>query len=1156
MLFLVEDGMMRAHACVALLVVVAIVGGPGVLVGHANGAEEEVSDTEAVAALFQQAEARVEAWEFRSAADIVAEIESTALYQDDEAVRQRTDVLKERITKAHRQALELERILAGVSTKIDAWRFDEAREILRRMQEPGAYQLGETARQRIVQVEQTNEAEAEKAQQQRAEVAGLLLAAQEKLQASDLAGVSDIVVRIESTDLYQREEAVRRDAAALRTRLDAAEAQTQGQREEVNRILEGIALQIKGWDVAGAAEALALVEEKDIFQLDETVRERAAQLRAGLEEVRQELAQQREHAGKLLEEAGAKVEAGEFAGADEALRAVEKSGLYARDPALRDRVVALRDRILAGEKATEAVRLAQAQNLLEQARAAHERKDYASAKALLERAAGLRVDLGPPLASARDAVNAELQRCASEFGDAKRLYEFGQYEEAKSILVRLKDSGAICGPEIDEGIEKYLADIDVQGEQAAAERAAALAQLAEERRLLMAKLEEKQRKHEAARADLKQARSDWDAGNFPPTGDRLRGAKQQLAELEAWQDPDVQRDQEEVEALLARLPARMEGDELFSEVAALGRAGEWLEAEQKLQVALQYAKGKSFGLTPPQQRTRKEIEDAIEERYGEARRSRARRYWELAEQAKNYIDANEWAHALALLEMVQKAETLQLRPEDMDFVAGQIVLAKDEIQKRNQTLEEVRGLVKAADGMVETDPAGAEMKCRRAVKMAGEAGVPSELILPELERYRKLASSFWPGEIAADVAALKEKTQAHLASVPAACDYQMARFHLKAGSPNLAKPFLENVAASKNADAETVGEATAELEGIQQQIDSMQGRETLKTRKQIDKIYEMEREFQELARKGDHAAADKMFRRIEDERTNLRALRVRCALERGDYPAARGLIDEDADHPAFKDMAAQVAQWDRAEALVAQAMAALRSGRAATESTAFAELEEVDLPGAPFEGTAEVLMNARQVVLWFVAQKANLEQRVAADLARLDTEIARAGARQAAWDRYSQVVALYAEGNWREAVGGLVRLSDPALALHPFEGRHVDAMFDECAARARADVVAEGAKEAEGLLRSASAKVASRDFLGAAGALNKVQGLAIYHVDEDIRTRAAELRGTVDEAEEAAAQLYRKAAEAFRKGDRDTTRRLLTQLRSEYRKTRAFVDHE
>jgi len=1151
--------MMRREATLRLILVVAALAGAVGLAGYVNAAQEEnASEMQVVEDLCQKAQANIEAWDFLTARALAAQIEQTALYQSDEAVREKVQRLSEKIATAQYLALkqwnELQTVLEGIRSKIEAWNFDQAGDLLERVQEPGVYRLDDETHKVIATLKESIAATANQADQQRQEAAALLQQAEAKLQGGDLSGAADIVAGIETTDLFQRDENSRKSTEELKGRIGAAEELARQQDEQIKQMLEdleGISAQIQASNFDEAAEALALAEGKDAFRLDEGVQKKVAQLKDELASARANEAEQRSQVTAMLQEAEQKIASGDLAGADEALNSVARTATYTADAEIRKSVKELRDRLAVESKAAEQQRLAEARDLLKQGLEACEAKDYAAAKALLDKAAGYEVKLGRRLTNALNLVNSELERCAREFEEAKRLYEFGQYEQAKEILTSLQQSGIKCGPEIDKGVGEYLTQIKSKEVEAAAARAAALPQMAEERRKLVEAQAERERIRQQLGSTLAQARRYWDADRFEQAKEGFLAAKALLAKLDPQADPDLRNDQAEVEAKLAVADGRIAMQKLFSEVDELGRTGKWLDAEEKLGQALEYAKQEAIELTPAEQAIRVQVEDGIEKTYGQERRERAARYWELAQQADNCTAAREWGHALQLLEMVQGAEGLHLSPEQQDTVARQIASVREQLGEHDQALERVRTLMKNAEGAANADPAGALGLYQQAFQVAAEAGVAEEAILPELEVYATVASTAFRTLVSSAIAKLKAETEDSLKGIAEACDYALASFYSEAGSPHLAKPLLEKVTGSKNADERTAALAKQALEGIDEQIESMHRAEVLAAKETVDKIFEMEQRFQQLMQAGDNAAAAELSRQIDVERANWHALMVKNALDRGDYPAAKELIGGNEEDPASKDVAA----WERGQGLIAQAQGALMNLDAATVSEALAGLQEIKLPGDPFARAIEVLTQAREAVLHLVAEESELNRNATDSLDRVRNSLALARMQQAAWDQYSEALGFYAEGKWMAAAGRLEELTNPAVPLHPFERAQADAMLEACKGRLSApQAVAQGG-DVEQMLHSASEEISARDFISAADLLNEIEATEAYRLDSKLRAGVDALREKVAAAEKEAEGLCKGASDALERNDKAGAARLLGQLRSRYRRTRFFVEH-
>lgn len=266
---------------------------------------------------------------------------------------------------------------------------------------------------------------------------------------------------------------------------------------------------------------------------------------------------------------------------------------------------------------------------------------------------------------------------------------------------------------------------------------------------------------------------------------------------------------------------------------------------------------------------------------------------------------------------------------------------------------------------------------------------------------------------------------------------------------------------------------------------------------------------------------------------------------------AGGLIGKDSAEPALKDMAACVAAWDNCEKLIAQTEAALAKLDLEVAAKALADLRAVKLPGAPFAAIKKSLGRACDSLASLRNEESDLHNVQAQSLKAVESVIAMALQRLAAWDRYRRGLADYLEGNWQD--GEAVLKGSPIEHLHAFERTHTVAMLQEC--RERLGMTAERVKEAENVLRTASERIAVRDFRSAGDILDRLATTNIYRVDSTLRDKAAKLTSQVEAAEKEAADLYKRAAEAYQAKDGKTVRELYRKLKSEYSGTRVFDEH-
>ena len=1008
--------------------------------------------------------------------------------------------------------------------------------------------------------------------EQEEKVAQLLTQVEAAVGQWDFAAARDALQQVKATDLYASDQAVRGRTDRLEQQLNLTEQQLAERRAELGRVLEAVDAGIAAGDVVNASAMLADVEESDLYKWDEGIRTQVAALRQTIQAAEEKAAQESQQASVMLQEAETKIAAEEFADAADLLQKVEATAVYAQQKALRARVAELNKRLAAAKKKA-------AERLFAQAAQAYEAGDYVWASGLLDELDRWSVDLGrrknARLAAMRQEVRDVLEQCRKLFEEGERLYKMGNYEDAAEALRKLQQFGAKCGEELQQAAVGYLEDIEKQAKAEAVARLEEKVRMLEEmkhrREEAMKSLLDRERMRGEALAALEQADAEWQAERFAEAKPLLEQAKALLEKPELGADEALQQARQKVEARLAEIGARIEAQKerersaaelqgMFEAVEKL-KGTDLLVAEKKLAEALDFARHAALDLSAAQQAVADDVRAAVEAAYGQERRERTERYWELVEQSKSSVEVGEWEHALELLKLAAEAPNLWLTGQRSAKLNQEIEDVSRRLEVRGLAMAEIRALAAEADAALQADKGDEALaKYGGALGLADTNRIPLGQLESLISGYEAAASRVLPRLVETQVAAFKENADKQVAQALLSQEVELARFHLDRGNDDLAKPLLVAVAGNDQMPAEAREWARQKLEGVDARIASLRERELLATKEAAEAAYALEKEFQDAAARGDMEAAQRLAAGIGEARAAWLAARARRALDRGAYEMAEAILEEDAelvaqhsDAPAFQGILAKVEPWRKARNLVSDATQALKERQAEGVSRALTELQKVKMALNPFSGVLLALQSGASALVQLDGQQGRLQKWQEEGLQTIRDLLARDRARRQAWNRYAQAVKLYAEGNWVDAERALGELGDYVGALLPFERKHVEQLLAVVEPKAKAIAKVERTTEVEDMLREAEADIAARQFARAADALDKVSGDEAYRSTEDVRRQVAELRQKVAAAEDEATQLYQKAREAYQAGDLETLKPLLDELNSKYQHTCVYA---
>ena len=502
-------------------------------------------------------------------------------------------------------------------------------------------------------------------------------------------------------------------------------------------------------------------------------------------------------------------------------------------------------------------------------------------------------------------------------------------------------------------------------------------------------------------------------------------------------------------------------------------------------------------------------------------------------------------------------------------IAARIRATAQRLQQRQKVIARVDALAEQAEDLLQAGkPATALARYQEALEFDREGQVhlavvpegvrmPAEALAPVLQRYSRFAARAFPELIRDRLARRRQQVRQSIQEALAARDHWIAVFHMAKGSPDVAKPLLEGLAAGKDVHPEHAGWAKRQLEDIDAAIKVLQERELLALRRQRGAIYEMELKFKQQVENGDMEAAEAQDARIRDAQAHLRAARIRRAIERGAWPVAHRLLEERPDDPALKDAADLVQAWERRRMLLAQAEQALVDWDGTAASEALANMGQAKLPPDldPFAEPVALLERARDGVRSLDQEAAVGLRDLQQGLATVNNALAVSAARREVWELYLHAVALYAAEQWQATVETLQKLPPSRPGLRPFERAHADSMREASRAQLQALAAALAGEKAEEDLSEIGAKIQARHFITAARMLEELAETDAYQRNEAIQAEAEGMWNKINAAEQEAAAIYKQAAEAYALGD-DRLKSLLETLRTQYQHTRAFAERQ
>jgi len=832
---------------------------------------------------------------------------------------------------------------------------------------------------------------------------------------------------------------------------------------------------------------------------------------------------------------------------------------------------------------TDRQKKAEAQRLFDEGKAAYEQGDYPLAKGNLEAALAYAVSIGRwddvSLRRTLDQVTSELEWGRQKLRDAVRLYELEDYGAAGRALAEINSKGIDYGPEVDQGLARYLGDIDARARAKqladAIEQARIGEELAADRRKIVEEWRRRDRlrrraaAHRAegdrARKDgrFEQARGEYEAA-LKVLDDAREAGEKGVAEIRREVERDLARLQEQTLAagLLRQKQAKLEG--MFVEAARLAQSDP-AAADAKLTEALDFQRAESLKLGAAERAVKADLEREFDRRYGQ----QLRRYEELLRHSEQYRDLHEWGREAALLEIVREARGIPGSALLLGEVPGRLRAAGQNLQGRAEIIATLNEVARQADDLLKAGrPAEGLARYAEVLRfdqqgqlviMTGpnQDPMPTEAIAGILRNYWDFANVAFPGLAAARLADAKKQADSSIGEARAGREHWLASFYLVHASPDAAKPLLESLADSEGADPEHVKWAKKRLETIDADIAALERRELLASAEQVAAIAEMEVRFRDCVGQGDRQAAEALNAQIEDARAGLLTFRARHALQRGAYPVAHELLKDVPDDRVPEELAEQVSAWERQQGLLARAEQALLDVDSAGAAEALAQMQQTEpaLEPDPFSEPREMLKTALDGVRTWEQEALTAEKDVRQCLGTVRGALVEALARQKAWDIYRQTLSHYAAGRLEEAAEVAEKLQPAREGLRPFEQAQLDYVIEACRPAPGPAAAKAAGQDSPAALEQIAAMVEARDFIGAAGLLDNLAKTDAYGRDEAVQARAGELRQKVDAAEEQAARLCAEIVTAHEAGDNARVQTLVGELKTQYAKTRVFEEY-
>ena len=682
---------------------------------------------------------------------------------------------------------------------------------------------------------------------------------------------------------------------------------------------------------------------------------------------------------------------------------------------------------------------------------------YARAKQLLDACAALNVDLGWwdnwTLSDTRQELEAMMGDLQERLQSAKSLHENDKLTEARQEFLqlqqRLKD-GAEAFPQMSKTVQNHLDRIDSELRSRRVEQARdyrkKIEQLSQERERRLSQVQKRRQARQTVLTNVQKSGTLLEDGKYDRAEELLQSAKSTLEELDWRGDQQLEGARETIQERLARVREAREKSTAEKEIAGALKAAQEVAASTprkalaNIQKAKDIAARSGMSLSEEQKQTIQGVREKLGVRFLFAREQ----VDELKKQAARYEETGELEKAIQSLELARDIGQENLTEDERQRLSDRLDVAKQHLDDRQDTLEEINSLTDAAEESYETgNLQSAAERCERAIRMAESESIPNTSIVGLLEVYRR-ALDKGSTELAPQLASEdKGKIQETARRLQALLPYDRARYYLEQGSPDAARPWLEKVAeAEDKLDEQKTSWAAEKLTDIASKIEELHDEELAARADQLEEVYNLEKKFTRL---GDdsYERVQKMESKLDTARLNLRIKKLQQYMERNAYPMAWKVLQEGVPESAdkslvqgtYRELAEKVRGWHEASQLAEQGLKQLVEWKPKEALSSLENLMNVTEVG-PVALFKERMQKPREQLQMAVQKARQKQKQWKQQLATIEERLQNTKLRKERYSAYWAGRKAYARQKWEEAVTALEGLKeeDPAQdGLRSFE---------------------------------------------------------------------------------------------------------------------------
>lgn len=648
---------------------------------------------------------------------------------------------------------------------------------------------------------------------------------------------------------------------------------------------------------------------------------------------------------------------------------------------------------------------------------------------------------------------------------------------------------------------------------------------------------------DAARTQLLDARrllEGVDLTTSPAMGDIAREISDRLALVEGQ---TKERDR------LAAVGQKLGG--LMAEAQKLV-ASDLLAAEKKVLEAGDLAAREGATLTSELLHVKDAVLQAVEARYGPERRLRPEQYGRLVGLAEDYANSGEYAKANAILGLVKEAPADMVTADYRNQAVARMNVYDLEIARQEKDARQAEAVFEQCRADLQQQrPEAALARLQSVVNLTRESSLAADRRIEMLKRVVTMLDGELGKAVAEAFPDLRKSLDGQRAAAEVKLAGELSKFYVGSGSPELAAPYLEKLAAAGGQDAAW---AKAQLGAVADQKGAAEKARLLDVADEAARVLQLAEKLNELARTGQMADAEAAQRQLADARVALQVKKAQAAIARGAYTDATALL---ADAPISQASPAVLAklyepvrqQLDSLKAAALRLKAAdeaLASYDVAAAHEQLAAVGQQGLEAGPLRLKLESLAGIVDATVGLQEGQNVLRAKEQSVRQAAQQLLAALQGRQEAWQRYSAALVAFLAGQ----EGG-------AAALQQVLAQPTGLTQAEVAAvRPAVQVLAAGkgqpaAPDLQQALGAAAQAFDAGDYIAAADRLARLRAMPGYEADEQVGRQAAALAAQVQQKEGQAERLYAEAVQAYRAGDTEAVTALTKELQ-QYRNTRAY----